>query len=444
MPYAVDLFCGAGGCSEGLIQAGFHILFSSDISDMVEVTYRHRHEQLGLIQGKNTWFERADIRNLTGEDIRRHIANLEIFEGKEIPDIDLMIGGPSCQGFSRAGRRDKSDPRNMLFGEYVRVINEVRPKYIVLENVEGFVDMQFIGYKGLDLPEEEGPVYPDGSVTPDLLTAELYRIGYHTLKPRILNAADFGVPQRRNRIIFIGYRDDMTAPEYPKPTVKPENYLNLLDAIGDLITDSKIRKKNNRQLSQFQIDSKNGRTPGIDGKPIPAPKQVMNNELPGSSDLVAERFSLFLPGESGSMLKKRIMELGIDISDKPALIKMCCEKLEKTPDEVIALYKSKKATVAEVDVLLTKKNIRQRFDPKQPSATVVSIADDYISPWEARTFSVREMARCQSFDDSFEFLGKRTTGGLRRRVEVPQYTQVGNAVPPLLAKAIAEEIMKVL
>lgn len=444
MPYAVDLFCGAGGCSEGLIQAGFHILFSSDISDMVEVTYRHRHEQLGLIQGKNTWFERADIRNLTGEDIKRHIANLEIFEGKEIPDIDLMIGGPSCQGFSRAGRRDKSDPRNMLFGEYVRVINEVRPKYIVLENVEGFVDMQFIGYKGLDLPEEEGPVYPDGSVTPDLLTAELSRIGYQTLKPRILNAADFGVPQRRNRIIFIGYRDDMMPPEYPKPTVKPENYLNLLDAIGDLITDSKIRKKNNRQLSQFQIDSRNGRTPGIDGKPIPAPNKVMNNELPESSDLVVERFSLFMSGESGSMLKKRVMEFGIDISDKPALIKMCCEKLEKTPDEVIALYKSKKATADEVEVLLTKKNIRQRFDPEQPSATVVSIADDYISPWEARTFSVREMARCQSFDDSFEFMGKRTTGGLRRRVEVPQYTQVGNAVPPLLAKAIAEEIMKVL
>ena len=444
MPYAVDFFCGAGGCSEGLIQAGFHILFSSDISDMVEVTYRHRHEQLGLIQGKNTWFERADIRNLTGEDIKRHIANLEIFEGKEIPDIDLMIGGPSCQGFSRAGRRDKSDPRNMLFGEYVRVINEVRPKYIVLENVEGFVDMQFIGYKGLDLPEEEGPVYPDGSVTPDLLTAELSRIGYQTLKPRILNAADFGVPQRRNRIIFIGYRDDMMPPEYPKPTVKPENYLNLLDAIGDLITDSKIRKKNNRQLSQFQIDSRNGRTPGIDGKPIPAPKKVMNNELPESSDLVVERFSLFMSGESGSMLKKRVMEFGIDISDKPALIKMCCEKLEKTPDEVIALYKSKKATADEVEVLLTKKNIRQRFDPEQPSATVVSIADDYISPWEARTFSVREMARCQSFDDSFEFMGKRTTGGLRRRVEVPQYTQVGNAVPPLLAKAIAEEIMKVL
>ena len=92
MPYAIDLFCGAGGCSEGLIQAGFHILFSSDISDMVEVTYKHRHEQLGLIQGENTWFERADIKDLTGEDICTHIKNLKIFEGKEMPEIDLMSG----------------------------------------------------------------------------------------------------------------------------------------------------------------------------------------------------------------------------------------------------------------------------------------------------------------------------------------------------------------
>ena len=183
MAYAVDLFCGAGGCSEGLIQAGFHILFSSDISDMVELTYVNRHKQLGLIQGKNTWFERSDIKNLTGETISRRISELDIFKNKKVPEIDLMIGGPSCQGFSRAGRRDKSDPRNMLFGEYVRVISEVRPKYIVLENVEGFVDMQFMGYKGIT-----GIEYPDGSVTPEILTNELNEIGYNTLEPKILNA----------------------------------------------------------------------------------------------------------------------------------------------------------------------------------------------------------------------------------------------------------------
>ncbi len=439
MAYAIDLFCGAGGCSEGLIQAGFDILFSSDISDMVEVTYRNRHEQLGLIQGENTWFERSDIRDLTGEIIRDRISNLQIFEGKDIPDIDLMIGGPSCQGFSRAGRRDKSDPRNMLFGEYVRVINEIKPKYIVLENVEGFVDMQFLGYVGIT-----GIKYPDGSVTPDILRSELNEIGYDTLEPKILNAADYGVPQRRNRIIFIGYRKGLKEPQYPTPTVKPEEYLTLTDAIGDLISDKKKRNKACPEVTQYQIDSVNGRTPAKNGKPIPASGKVLNNEYSNMSDVVEERFSLFNEGESGSNLKKRVMEKGINIKGKPALIKLCSEKLKLSADEVIALFKAGNVPKEYAEVLLTKKNIRQRWSGSQPSATVVTIADDYISPWENRTFSVREMARCQSFDDSFEFLGKRTTGGLRRRVEVPQYTQVGNAVPPLLAKAVVSEILKVL
>lgn len=437
MPYAIDLFCGAGGCSEGLIQAGFHILFSSDISDMVEVTYKNRHEQLGLIQGKNTWFERSDIRDLNGETIKNRIQELEIFKGKDIPEIDLMIGGPSCQGFSRAGRRDKSDPRNMLFGEYVRVINEIRPKYIVLENVEGFRDMQFVGYVGLT-----GIQYPDGSVTPDILRSELKEIGYGTLEPKILNAADYGVPQRRNRIIFIGYRNGLKEPSYPEPTT-PNEHLTLKDAIGDLIVNEDIRKSVNPHLTKFQMDSRNGRTPDINGNPIPSDK-ITNSELPKMTDVVRERFGLFNQGESGTNLKKRILENGIDLSRSPALVGLCSEKFGMNETEVISLFKNHRATIDQVEVLLTKKNIRQRWNENEPSATVVTIADDYISPWEDRTFSVREMARCQSFDDSFEFLGKRTTGGLRRRVEVPQYTQVGNAVPPLLAKAVALEIKKVL
>jgi len=442
MAYAVDLFCGAGGCSEGLIQAGFDILFSSDISDMVEVTYRHRHEQLGLIQGYNTWFERADIRDLRGEDIWTHIRNLEWFTNgqRQVPnDIDLMIGGPSCQGFSRAGRRDKNDPRNMLFGEYVRVISEVRPRYIVLENVEGFMDMQFLGYIGIT-----GIHYPDGSVTPDILRNELQEIGYHTLEPRILNAADYGVPQRRNRAIFIGYRDGEREPNYPEPLLNDKNHLTLKDAIGDLVTDAQIRRRVNRRRSQYQLDSQAGRTPGANGLPIPANGNLTCTELPNVTQIVTERFTLFHEGESGTNLRKRVKSEGIDISEKPALIALCCEKLGMDEDEVINLFMNGNASEEQLDVLLTKKNIRQRWSAGQPSATVVSIPDDYISPWEPRTFSVREMARCQSFDDSFEFLGKRTTGGLLRRVEVPQYTQVGNAVPPLLARAIVTEILNVL
>ena len=452
MPYAIDLFCGAGGCSEGLIQAGFHILFSSDISDMVEVTYRYRHEQLGLIQGQNTWFERADIKNLHGDFISQKIGELEMFNNQKIPEIDLVIGGPSCQGFSRAGRRDKDDPRNLLFGEYVRVINDVKPKYIVLENVEGFMDMQFLGYKGLNLYDEagnlveEGPVYPDGSVTPVILRSELNRIGYDTLEPRILNAADYGVPQRRNRVIFIGYRRNLPAPDYPVPTVPQEQQITLRDAIGDLINDVNLRNRVNQNLSDYQRDSRVGRTPSfITGKPIPCDRRHLQNlELPNSTDVVLERFDLFNQGESGSILRKRIKEQGIDITGKNSLIQLCCDKLNMQPNDVIELFRTKNTPDKAIDILLTKKNIRQRLNSVELSPTVVTLPDDYINPWEARTISVREMARCQSFDDSFEFLGKRTTGGLKRRIEVPQCTQVGNAVPPLLARAVALEIIKVL
>ena len=170
----------------------------------------------------------------------------------------------------------------------------------------------------------------------------------------------------------------------------------------------------------------------------------MNNELSNQTEVVRERFALFNEGETGTALRKRISEEGIDLSGYPALVALCSEKLNISKEEVIAKFKIAGIEKESLDILLTKKNIRQRWDSKQPSATIVTIADDYISPWENRTFTVREMARCQSFDDSFEFLGKRTTGCLRRRVEVPQYTQVGNAVPPLLAKAIADEIKKVL
>lgn len=439
MPNAIDLFCGAGGMSEGLIQAGFHILFSSDINPDVQRTYMNRHEQLGLHQGVNTYFHRGDIRELTGNLINEKIANLEIFRNQDVPEIDAVFGGPPCQGFSRAGRRDPNDPRNMLFREYLRVINEVRPRYVVLENVTGFMDTKFYGFEGVT-----GYQYPDGEIVPNILMHEFQLIGYHTLEPRILNAAHYGVPQRRNRVIVMAYRNDMIPPVYPEPTHNDDTALTIADAISDLIRNEDIRNQVHNIDTDFQIASREGRTPDVNGNTINSNGVIHNNEVSAHQQIIAERFALFREGEDGAGLKNRVMSEGIDISNYPALINHCVNAMGLEQEQVIELFRAGNVSRENVDILLTKKNIRTRLDRNKPSATVMTIADDYISPFEPRTFSVRELARLQSFDDSFEFLGKRTTGGLRRRVEVPQYSQVGNAVPPLLARAVANEIMRVL
>lgn len=443
MPYAIDLFCGAGGMSEGITQAGFHILFSSDINKDIKDTYVTRHEQLGLIQNKNTYFHLGDIREIDGKFILDKIHNLKMFnEGElEVPkEIDAIFGGPPCQGFSRAGRRDPNDPRNLLFKEYLRVINEIRPKYVIMENVEGFNDTKFYNYKGLT-----GKIYPNESLAPDILRNEFSLIGYNTLKPKVLIASDYGVPQNRRRAIFIAYREGEKAPKYPEPLYNEENKVTVLQAIGDLIKDDEIRKKLNSELTKYQLDSIKGRTPTINGKKLICKSEIVKNiEVSKHLPIIKERFSLYREGEDSSSLKKRIAKEGIDITSKPNLVKECCDKLNIEEKQLISILKKGNIDKEIIDVLLTKKNIRTRLDRDKCSLTVVTLPDDYISPFENRTFSVREMARLQSFDDNFVFYGKRTTGGPRRKVEVPQYSQVGNAVPPLLARAIAQEIIKLI
>ncbi len=435
-PLVVDLFCGAGGMSEGILQAGFDIAFSSDINEQVEVTYKARHKQLGHIQGVDTYFHRGDIKELTGDFIIEKIKGLEKYKDFESIHVDAIFGGPPCQGFSRNGeRKGPDDPRNFLFREYVRVIRELLPDYVVMENVEGFTDTKLEGFVGLTGKQYFGKE----SLAPNLLTSELSMAGYHVLKSRILDASEYGVPQSRHRAIFIAYRDGVTEPSYPQPTHLGNNKVTVLDAIGDLMVGP-----NARRPSAFARDSINGRTPHAEtGKPI-ASRISKNTELSKLTPVVIERFSLYEQGEPTSMLRKRIIKNGIDLRQKPALLALCADSLGISLEEAFERFNRPNLAPEDVSILLTKKNVRTRLDANDTSPTVVTIADDYIHPIEDRTFSVRELARLQSFDDSFEFLGKRTTGGLRRRVEVPQYTQVGNAVPPLLAKAIALEIMKAI
>lgn len=423
----IDLFCGAGGMSEGIIQAGLHIIYSSDINESVEQTYKNRHEQLGLRHGVNTFFKKSDIKDLKGKEILKNINRLpkaKLHQG----NVDAIFGGPPCQGFSRAGLRNSDDPRNLLFGEYVRVVYELQPKYVVMENVEGFLDMQFFGYEGIF-----GHLYPNGITAPEILSKELHKIGYEILNPKVLNAADYGVPQRRNRVVFIAYKNNVHKPAYPAPTTI-KTHLTLSDAIGDL---NGISEK----LTLFQKESIRGRTKHVDGHfPAYKPIKLEKSDYPNHTDLVIERFSLYKPGETTSDLKKRITNEGINLSDKKHLLLLLEKRTDYSQEELLSIFEKGTSNSDLIDILLTKKSMRTKLHPEQISPTVLTIPDDYISPYGNRTFSVRELARLQSFDDSFEFLGNRTTGGKRRRIEVPQYTQVGNAVPPLLARAIALEI----
>ncbi|MGC5326624.1 DNA cytosine methyltransferase [Brevibacillus sp. SYSU BS000544] len=498
-PLAIDLFCGAGGMSEGILQAGFHIVFSSDINKDVMETYTKRHEQLGLLEGVHTHFELADVRELRGEHIINSINNLEYFKDKNIPDIDAIFGGPPCQGFSRAGRRDKNDPRNTLFLHYVRVISEIKPKYVVMENVEGFMDTRFDGFKGLD----EEP-YADNTLVADILKKELSKINYNCLEPKLLDASNYGVPQRRKRAIFIAYRNisgkEVPMPEYPEQLTEK---VTVYDALSDLF---KNRKK--QIESDYQTKIKLGFTSRFDGNYVPHDGKLYNQEKSSHAPSIKQRFSLYLPGESTKNVVKRLQN-GFDITDYPDLLNECFENLNKKYNldlihstflnkeiELISKlqlsllkllqgkYKNKKNTfdlflehkidlgsheeiIDEIknglnqkypieyiinrcrtgdyndeliEAVFTRKNARNRLNGNDVSPTMVTLPDDFIHPVEDRILTVREMARLQSFDDSFIFYGKRTTGGSRRKLEVPQYTQVGNAVPPLLAKAIAIKI----
>lgn len=558
--YAIDLFCGAGGFSEGILQAGFHIVFSSDRSPYVQQTYEARHKQLGLIQGENTFFKLSDICELEGEEILNSINSLSLFKSQNITfqsgDIDAIFGGPPCQGFSIAGKRDKSDPRNMLFREYLRVIKDIMPKYIVMENVTGFMSMEvnpeFESFKNIS--------YKDDELVQTVVTKELEAFGYKVLPPRILDASDFGVPQRRQRAIFLAYRNDVAPLHYPKATTPlPEQKITVLDALKGITVEGD---------SNFSIQSKVGRTCHIlTSEPIAHLTKPLNMDESKHSPVIVERFSLFEQGESVSQLKSRLLakklngDVVIDLETLPNLLLETTFNLNKafnkqqlkailfennidlvmnengkypllesfykriiklwnldinsqsftneckksidgkkfsidfitkvfstaklqlnnfiTKQDVISWFNNENFTpqyvshtneegeiITEIsytqiplffdigqaqllwddiiNAVLTNKNTRTRLEGSQPGPTMVTLPDDFIHPLKNKILNVREMARIQSFDDSFEFLGKRTTGGEKRSQEVPQFTQVGNAVPPLLAYAIASVVKESL
>lgn len=512
MPYAIDLFCGAGGFSEGILQAGFDILFSSDRSPMVQETYVNRHQQLGLEEGVDTHFELADIKELTSERIFEVINNLRYGNIFEPGDIDVIFGGPPCQGFSRLGKRDASDPRNMLFHEYLRIIRDVRPRYVVMENVTGILDMLMLDFPSVVRDES----YLGQRLVKEILREELQELGYVLLDVQVLNSANFGVPQQRNRVVFLAYRNDVKPLEYPEPDVLPE--VTVREALTGLYNT------NQNDLSEYAQNRIQGETPTVAGENIPR-EQITNMEESRHDKLVSQRFSLYQPGENTRAVINRLKAEGINLRDtcpelfneslfqvnlaintgviNDTLVKLnlfdnkfkasrwlhftnrqlaILSSLKNNEHEFTSVLKSLASRLntnleqtntfwetvqpllnreysadafhhllmnGEItdkigEAILTRKSIRTRLNPDSVSPTIVTLPDDFIHPYFDRVLTVREMARIQSFDDSFEFLGKRTTGGDKRSQETPQFTQVGNAVPPLLARAVALKVREAI
>lgn len=374
--------------AEGFLQAGFEVPYASDKSEQAALTYQYRHrEQLGY---KLKYFC-GDIQELAAEE------KLKKFLGNDYLKIDVVCGGPPCQGFSMAGKRNPNDLRNQLVRSYINILKQVQPKYFVMENVTGILSARFSRYDG------QNKIYENELVT-NVLIKEFAAIGYSHVVIQTLDASDYGVPQRRKRVIFLGTRDDVTSLlTHPKPLQQPKSSAyNALSDLENIEIGSKIETYIKKASSVYQIESRKGRTPAADGKYLQAEK-LANHETSKHTNLIVERFSLLKPGED---FKKIYPNLPIGLQER----------------------------------FQTRKHNCRRMLPDEPSPTVLTLPDDMVHYSQNRILTVREMARLQSFDDSFEFLGKRTTGGHLRKQETPQYTLVGNAVPPLLAKAIALEI----
>lgn len=412
-PTFVDLFSGCGGLSLGLSQAGWQGLFAIERATDAFETFRANF--LGEVSRYRfqwpAWLEQSA--HSIDDVLKAHHGEL----GKLRNKVDLIAGGPPCQGFSFAGKRKNSDPRNKMFQRYVSFVELVNPKFLVLENVPG---MNVAHTKRGNKTARAGKTYYDK------LHDALGELGY-TVGPMILDAANFGVPQRRTRLVVIGIRSDMVKKF-------PAGCTGLFDAIDTV---------GGQQLSELG-----------GGKPVTA-QQAISDLVIGTGKQAVQRtieytgfgarrgyVALNYEGPHDTAYQQ-LMNTGVAFGQMDSM------RLAHHREDVRARFKKILAT-SRRGVNLSSDD-RERFgmlkhrtvpmSPTQPAPTLTTLPDDILHYSDPRILTVRECARLQSFPDWFTFHGKYTTGGDRRKVECPRYTQVGNAVPPLLAKAIGAGIL---
>lgn len=346
-PSVIDLFAGVGGLSLGFEKQGFEVLIANEYDKSIAAAYTENHRDTKMIVG-----------DITSLDLK------EIF-GPYAGKVDVVIGGPPCQGFSQKGQRKTiHDERNFLFKYYVAVVELVKPKYFVMENVPNL------------LTAEGGYFFKE--------IEELFNKMGYSLEHGVLNASDYGVPQNRRRAVIIGKLNG-TAPKLPEPQSKK---VTIWDAISDLAyleSGEGTEKQEYRNVPESDYE-----------KLLRGDSTTLYNHIVTKhSPLALERLAMIPPNAGKEVLPK--------------------EHLTKS------IYSGTWTRMRKDEISVT---ITTRFDT--PSS------GKFTHPFLDRAITVREAARIQSFPDDFRFVGNKGS----------QMKQVGNAVPPLLAAAIAEVIMK--
>ncbi len=341
----IDLFCGCGGLSLGFEQAGFEPILAIDLWKDAIVTYNHnRKHKVG---------ECIDIKDLSDEYLESLNSN---------GDIVGVIGGPPCQGYSTVGTRDINDPRNQLYLQYCRVVEQVKPQFFVLENVKGLTTLS------------------NGLFRDDIYN-RFSKLGYNVVY-KIINAAHYGVPQNRERVFFIGIKDKF----FEFPEGNPNKLITCSDALSDLP----------------KIDTENGTL--LQHEYLSVAKNDYQKKMRKNCKVV-KNHQITMHTEQTKKIIGMIPDGG---------------KIKDLPKEYWDVRKYNKAF--------------ERMSSVRPSNTVDTGHRNYFHYSENRIPTARENARLQSFPDDFEIIGTRTS----------QYKQIGNAVPPLLAYAIASAIKKQL